>query len=192
VEGVADLQAQPSEVMASQGTTQSAGTLQPEAMSSPATRIQRLRDSGETRVADILQRRQTLDDVQTELASMQAAGPNLQHHADPVFNHHYQQQRLAGMKPAEASGHAGILAAVQSAAPRIGMSDAAVTALSAKLQVIPIDEAPGFIERFTQALIRRGMVQPFEGVNQMAALLEQARDSAMNGALDSLYGSHSS
>jgi hypothetical protein len=192
VEGVADLQAPPSEVMASQGTPESAGTLQPEAMSSPATRIQRLRDSGETRVADILQRRQTLDDAQTELASMQAAGPNLQHHADPVFNHHYQQQRLAGMKPAEASGHAGILAAIQSEAPRIGMSDAAVIALTAKLQVIPIDEAPGFIERFTQALIKRGMVQPFEGVNQMAALLEQARDSAMNGALDSLYGAHSS
>jgi hypothetical protein len=194
VEGVADLQAQPPEVMASQGTPQSAGTLQPEAMAmsgpmqvDPATRIQRLRDSGETRVADILQRRQTLDDAQTELASMQAAGPDMAHLASSDFTRNYKQQRLAGVKPAEASAHAGMVTAMQSAAPQFGMPDAAVKALAAKMQDVPIDEAPGFVERFTQGLIKRGVISPFDGSDKIADLLEQARDSAMNGALDGLY-----
>lgn len=191
VEGVSDLRAQPSEVMASQGTPRSAGTLQPEAMSSPVTRIQRLRDSGETRVADILQRRQTLDDAQTELASMQAAGPDMAHLASSDFTRNYKQQRLAGIKPAEASAHAGMVTAMQSVAPQFGMPDTAIKALAAKMQDVPIDEAPGFVERFTQGLIKRGVISPFDGSDKIADLLEQARDSAMNGALDSLYSDQS-
>lgn len=177
-------QANPSGVLQSSEPLQVA---QPQ-QGAPVERIQRLRDSGENKVADMLQRRQTLGTVQTELASMQAATPDLQHHASAAFSQHYQQRRLAGMKPAEASAHAGMLAAVQTAAPQIGMPDSAVKALTAKLQDVPIDEAPGFIERFTQALIKRGMVQPFEGSNQIASMAEQARDSAMNAALDGLYG----
>ncbi len=180
-------QAQPSEVMASQGTPQRAGTLQPEAMSSPATRIQRLRDSGEIRVADILQRRQTLDDARAELASMQAAGPDMAHLASSDFTRNYKQQRLAGVKPAEASAHAGMVTAMQTVAPQFGMPDTAIKALAAKMQDVPIDEAPGFVERFTQGLIKRGVISPFDGSDKIADLLEQARDSAMNGALDSLY-----
>lgn len=210
-----ELPGPPPEALAMQDPLQGDGTSQPEAMQSAQTgaaptqpeamamagpvqstpelaRIQRLRDSGENKVADILQRRQTLGAVQTELASMQAATPDLQHHASPAFSQHYQQRRLAGMKPAEASAHAGMLAAVQSAAPQIGMPDTAIKALAAKLPDIPIDEAPGFIERFTLALIKRGIVQPFEGSNQIADMVERARDTAMNGALDSLYGAHGS
>lgn len=161
------------------------------AQSEPVSRIQRLRDSGEHKVADLLQRSQdrnkTMGDVQNELSSMQAANPDLPHHGSPTFNDHYQQQRLAGSKPAEASAHAGMLHAVKLAAPKIGMPEAAVKALTAKLQDIPIDEAPAFVERFTKALIGNGMIQPFEGSNQVASALENARDAAMHGALDSLY-----
>lgn len=163
--------------------------------STPVDRIQRLRDSGEHKVADLLQRSQdrnkTMGDVQTELASMQAGRPDLPHHGSPTFNDHYQQQRLAGSKPAEASAHAGMLHAVQLAAPQIGMPEAAVKALTAKLQDIPIDEAPAFVERFTKALIGNGMIRPFEGSNHVASALEHARDAAMHGALDSLYQDNS-
>jgi hypothetical protein len=191
------------------GATQAAGGLQddttsgrseqaaqaPEAQHSMGPnldRIQRLRDAGEHKVADLLQRSQdrnkTMSDVQTELASMQAASPGLPHHGNSVFNDHYQQQRLAGSKPAEASAHAGMMSAVQLVAPEIGMPEAAVKALAAKLKDLPIDEAPGFVERFTRALIEKGVVQPFEGSGRLASMLEDARDSAMHGALDSLYG----
>jgi hypothetical protein len=159
--------------------------------SAPVDRIQRLRNSGEHKVADMLQRSQdrakTMGDVQTELSSMQAANPDLPHHGDPAFNDHYQQQRLAGSKPAEASAHAGMMSAMQLAAPQIGMPEAAVKALTAKLRDLPIDEAPGFVERFTQKLIDKGVMKPFNGVDQIATVLEHARDGAIHGALQGVY-----
>lgn len=155
-------------------------------------RIQRLRDTGEHKVADILQRsherNQTMGEVQSELASMQAASPDLPHHGNSAFNEHYQQRRLAGIKPAEASAYAGLMHAVQLAAPTIGMPDKAVKALVAKLQEVPIDEAPGFVERFTKALIKGGMIASFDGSEHIASALEHARDAAMHGALNGLYG----
>lgn len=155
-------------------------------------RIQQLRDAGEHRVAALLQRNhernQTLNDVQSELASMQTATPDLPHHGHPAFNDHYQQQRLAGLKPAEASGYAGLLHALQLSAPAIGMPDRAVKMLAEKVKDVPIDKFPGVAERFVKGLIERGVMQPFEGSGQIASALEHARDSAILGAVDSLYG----
>jgi hypothetical protein len=155
------------------------------------TRIQQLRDAGENSVADLLQskydRNQTLNDAEWELANMKVSTPGLPHHYNPAFNDHYTQQRLAGSKPAEASAQAGMLSALEIAAPKIGMPENAVKALEAKLQDVPIDQFPGLAERFTQGLIERGVIQPFEGSDQVAAVLERARDSAMHSAVDSLY-----
>lgn len=153
----------------------------------PVDRIQALRDAGENTVADLLHRDKTMGDVQTELTSMQAATPDPQHHASTTFSQHYQQRRLAGMKPAEASAHAGIVAAVQDIGPKIGLPEKAIKLLAEKLNDTPIDAAPGVVERFTQGLIKRGLVEPFEGSDQIASIITQARDQAMHGALDSLY-----
>jgi hypothetical protein len=156
------------------------------------TRIQQLRDAGEHHVAGMLQRKhdrnQAINDVQSELAKMKASMPDLPRYGDPVFNDHYQQQRLAGLKPAEASGYAGLLHAVQLSAPAIGMPDKAVKMLAEKAGDVTVDKFPGFVERFVKGLIERGVMQPFEGSDQIASTLEHARDSAILGAVDSLYG----
>lgn len=155
--------------------------------SAPVDRIQALRDAGENKVADMLQRKQVTNVAQTELASMQAATPHLGHHGSPVFNDHYQQQRFAGRGPAEASAFAGVMHAVQQVAPAIEMPAAAIKALTEKLKEIPIDEAPGFVERFAHALAKRGVLKPLDGSSNIAGMIESGRDAAMNGALDSFY-----
>jgi hypothetical protein len=156
------------------------------------TRIQQLRDAGEHHVAGMLQRKhdrnQAINDVQSELAKMKASMPDLPRYRDPVFNDHYQQQRLAGLKPAEASGYAGLIHAVQLSATAIGMPDKAVKILAEKAGDVTVDKFPGFVERFVKGLIERGVMQPFEGSDQIASTLEHARDSAILGAVDSLYG----
>jgi len=153
------------------------------------TRIQQLRDAGENSVADLLQSKfdhnQTLGDAQWELANMKASTPDLTHHDHPAFSDHYQQQRLAGRKPAEASAQAGMLSAVQQVAPEL--PDKAVKMLAEKAKDVSIDKFPGIAERFVKGLVERGVIQPFEGADRVAVVLENARDTAMHSALDSLY-----
>lgn len=193
-----DLQAPPDEPQA-----MATATVEPQVAQAPADQpdaapdaklatIQRLRDSGEEAVAAMLQRdherTQTLESARNELASMRDRTPDLPHHGDPAFNDHYQQRRMAGIGPAEASAHAGITAGVHEIASKIGLPDPALKALTAKLQDMPIEDAPGFVERFTQKLIEKGVMKPFDGADQIASILTQARDQAMHGALNSLYG----
>jgi hypothetical protein len=153
--------------------------------------VNRLRDSGEHKVADILQRsqerRQAMNDVQTELASMQGANPDLPHHGSQVFNDRYQLHRLEGSRPAEASAYAALLHSVHAIAPQIGLPAKAIKALDEKLKEISIDDAPGFVERFTKGLIKRGLVEPTDKADQIASTLEDARDAAMHSALNALY-----
>jgi hypothetical protein len=154
-------------------------------------RIEALRTSGEHKVADLLERKQTIDDVQTELASMQAARPNSPHYGDAKFLESYEATRLAGKGPAEAAAHAGLISAANAVAASVGMREKAVNAMHSALQDMPIDKAAGFVERFTKALIQRGLMQPFEGQDQVARVLERSRDAAMHTALDSLYSTAS-
>jgi hypothetical protein len=153
--------------------------------------IQRLRDAGEESVATRLQgdydHAQTLDSVRNELAAMQASNPDAPHHASPAFSAAYQQRRLAGVKPAEASAQAGVMAAVQDIAPKIGLSDKAVNALMAKLDEIPIDRAPVVVERFAKSLMEKGVIQRVPGGDQIAAIVQESRDSAMHDAVGALY-----
>lgn len=172
-----------------------APAVQPEPSPPQDTRlatIQRLHDSGEGTVAAMLQREhdraQTLESARSELANMRDRTPDLPHHGDPAFNDHYQQRRLAGAGPAEASAHAGITAGVHEIASKIGLPDPALKALTVKLQDMPIEDAPGFVERFTQKLIDKGVMKPFPGADQIASILTHARDQAMHGAVGSLYG----
>lgn len=154
-------------------------------------RIQRLKDAGEDQVAKMLQRKhdheQTLGAVQTELAGMRASAPDLPHHQNAYFQTAYQQQRTAGAKPAEAAARAGILAAVQETAPGAGMPEKAVAALQAKLDKMPVDDAPGFVQRFTQSLIAKGVMPAFQGADQIEQMLVRARDGSMHAALESVY-----
>lgn len=158
---------------------------------SMAGRIQRLHDAGEDQVAKMLQRNhdseQTLSAVQTELASLRESAPDLPHHQNPHFEGVYQQQRVAGAKPAEAAARAGILAAVQQAAPGTGMPEKAVAALQAKLDKMPVDDAPSFVQRFTQSLIAKGFMPAFQGADQIEQMLVRARDGSMNAMVDSAY-----
>lgn len=154
-------------------------------------RIQRLKDAGEDQVAKMLQRNydqeQTLGAVQTELAGLLESAPDLPHHQNAHFQTAYQQQRTAGAKPAEAAARAGILAAVQETAPGAGMPAKAVAALQAKLDKMPVDDAPGFVQRFTQLLIAKGVMQEFQGADQIEQMLVRARDGSMNAMVESAY-----
>lgn len=174
---------------------QTAQTAQAEPVAEPvhpmAARIQRLKDAGEDQVASVLQRNhdreQTLGAVQAELAGLLEAAPDLPHHQNAHFQSAYQQQRVAGAKPAEAAARAGIIAAVQETAPGAGMPARAVAALREKLEAMPVDDAPGFVQRFTQALIAKGVFPAFEGADQIEQMLTHARDGSMNAMVDSVY-----
>lgn len=50
------------------------------------------------------------------------------------------------------------MGAVPDAAPVIGLSEEAVSALLSKLEKIPVDKAPSFVERFVKRMIQRGAV----------------------------------
>jgi len=154
-------------------------------------RIDRLREAGEDGVADLMQqdheRGQRKAAVPSELARMRDVAPDLAHHTLPEFTKAYEQLRSAGVKPAEAAGRAGLLAAVAMRAPEIGMPEKAVAALQAQLQALPLEAAPSFAQRFTEGLIKRGVMQPFAGAGEVSAMLEQGRDGAMHAAAEAIY-----
>ncbi len=155
-------------------------------------RIYRLREAGEDGVADLMQqdheRDQRKSAVPTELARMRELAPDLGHHNVPEFAKAYEELRSAGVKPAEAAGRAGIMAAVAVRAPEIGLPPKALAALQAQLQTLPLDAAPAFAQRFTVGLVKRGVMQPFEGMEEVGAMLTHDRDGAMHAAADAAYG----
>lgn len=156
-----------------------------------AARIQRLHDAGETEVAELMQREhdrdQRLNSAPTELAAMQEVAPDLSFTQIPEFQQTYMQLRGSGAKPAEAAARAGILATVQSQGPAAGLSVKAIAALNAQLEILPLEKAPAFAQRFTEALIEKGGIAPFEGSDRIGSMLEQARDGAMHAMADAAY-----
>lgn len=157
-----------------------------------ATRIRRLRDAGETEVAELMQqshaKEQRLSSAPSELTAMQGLAPDLAFTQIPEFQQTYMQLRGAGTKPAEAAARAGMLAAVQTQGPSIGMPGKALSMLIEQMGTMPLEKVPGFAQRFTAALIDKGVLAPFEGVEQIAQLLEGARDASMNAMAESAYG----
>lgn len=154
-------------------------------------RIQKLQDSGETEVAGMLQksfdREQARVTAPAELAAMRDTAPDLPHHQSQEFARTYAQLRNTGAKPAEAAARAGLLAAVTDQAPAIGLPQKAMDALTQQLGKIPLDDAPGFAQRFIAGLIKRGVMQDFQGAGQVGAMLAEYRDGSMNAMADAAY-----
>lgn len=154
-------------------------------------KIQRLHDAGETEVAELMKRsharEQRLSMAPSELAAMHEVAPDLPYAQIPEFQQTYMQLRGAGTKPAEAAARAGILATVQSQGPAAGLSVKAIAALNAQLEILPLDKAPAFAQRFTEALIEKGGIAPFDGSDRIGSMLEQARDGAMHAMADAAY-----
>jgi hypothetical protein len=153
------------EAQAAADQTATAGSADAAGAGGPAphpmlARIQRLKDAGEDQVAKLMQaghdRSERLAAAPNELAAMRAAAPDLQHHAVPEFEQVYTQLREGGTKPAEAAARVGILAAVQSQGPAAGLSEKALEALHGQREKLPLDKAPAFAQRFTEALIEKG------------------------------------
>lgn len=145
-------------------------------------RIKQLRDAGETGVADLLQKRHdtqsAAESVDTELAQMPG---------NPEFQASYRQMRTAGIKPAEAAARSAVTISYQGLAATVGIPEKAAAAALEKAATLPLDQVPGFFAKFTAGLASRGLVQPFDGMDGMAAGLEAARDDAIEAAMGAAY-----
>lgn len=145
-------------------------------------RIKQLRDAGETGVADLLQtkhdKQSAIESVDSELAAMPG---------NPEFQNAYRNMRTAGLKPAEAAGRSAVTVTFQGLAAQTGIPTKAADAALQKASTLPIDQVPGFFAKYTQALAARGLVQSFDGIDQLAGSLETARDEAIDAAMGAAY-----
>ena len=76
---------------------------------------------------------------------------------------------------------------MQSQGPAAGLSEKALEALHGQLEKLPLDKAPAFAQRFTEALIEKGALAPFAGSDRIGAMLERARDGAMQAMASAAY-----
>lgn len=136
-------------------------------------RIKALRDAGETDAADQMQQKH---DIDSEIQRLPG---------NDEFAQVYREMRTTGVKPAEAAARSAVAVTFKGTA--VGLPEKALSAAMAKAKDMPLDEVPGFLQRFTTSLAKRGLVQPFEGMDQLGAQLEAARDDAMDTTLGAIY-----
>lgn len=154
-------------------------------------RVKRLRDGGDTQVADLLQkgidREDTAQAVTTELAGIAKAAPDKDFHASPDFQQRYRDFRLDGIKPAEAGARAAMLTGFSDLATHAGLSPKAIAAAQEKAKDLPLEEVPAFLDKFTTHLASKGMgTQLPHGT--VAGAVGAEGDTAMKAAMDSVYG----
>lgn len=150
--------------------------------------IQRLRDSGEPDVADVLQaryeRRQAIANVDREVGYLQQSldDPIA---ADPVFHAAYKEMRVAGLKPADAAGRASIGLALGSVAQDAGVPEKAINAIMAKSREMPLDKVPGFVARAFDGLSKNGLMPAYQG--DISTQLDDIWERAATTAMRSVY-----
>lgn len=136
-------------------------------------RIQALRDAGETATADQMQLKH---DVESEISRLPG---------NAEFSQVYRDMRNAGVKPAEAAARSAVAVTFKGMAA--GIPEKALSAAMDKAKGMPLDQVPGFLQKFAVGLANRGLVPPFEGMDQLGSQLEAARDDAMDTALGAVY-----
>lgn len=142
-------------------------------------RITRLREAGDTAVADHLQRQLDRQSADGELAALQLPAAQT-----PAFQDTYRGLRAGGMKPAEAAARTAVVTDFRETAAAAGMSEKAIAAAIDAAQKKGLDDLPGFLHRYTQSLASRGAAQAVD----IGPQLEAARDAGITAAAESLYG----
>ena len=142
------------------------------------SRIQNLRAAGETAAADLLQQKHeqatAAESVEAEISAMPG---------NQAFAQQYRAMRSTGMKPTEAAARSAATVTFGGIALDAGVPDKAMQAAMTAAQDMPLDKVPGFFQKFTDALLKRGMVQPNDALAQVAQSVEAARDDALEVAI---------
>lgn len=145
-------------------------------------RIKQMQDAGETATADLLKRQHdkatAVEAVDSELQRMPGT---------PAYADTYRALRTAGVKPAESAARANMVAMFQGAAESAGIPEKALSMATEKAKELPLDQVPSFFQKFTNGLAARGVIQTFNGMDQMASSVEQARDDAIERATSAMY-----
>jgi len=145
-------------------------------------RIKTLRDAGETAAADLLQQKHEIasaaEDVDAELNAMPG---------NEGFAQQYRTLRSAGVKPAEAAARSAVSVTFQGLAQQTGVPEKALQAAMTAAKDMPLDKVPGFFQKFTEGLAKRGLIQPSETLTSIGTNLETARDEAMDAAIGVAY-----
>jgi hypothetical protein len=142
--------------------------------------IDRLKKAGDVDAAKLLERRATETSVAGELKAMGDAA------AHPKFQEAYRAQRTSGQKPAAAAARAGMLTGFDDLADAAGLSEKARAAVRDKVASMPLDQVPGFLERYMNAVTGKGLGKPLEP-GTVEGALGAVRDDAMGAALRGLY-----
>lgn len=143
----------------------------------------RLATAGDKEVAAGLQRQVDSERAGLELNALQDQ-PWAQ---GDVFAQRYQQLRTEGKKPAEAAARAAMANAYAQIGSHLGLNENAFRKAADAAATMPMDQVPGFFERVTANLVKKGMSQPVaEGA--IGGAVSGARDAAVAGAMTQVYG----
>ena len=145
-------------------------------------RIKTLRDAGEDAAAELLQKKHDHATVQEAVDSELQRMPG-----NELFANAYRGLRTNGVKPVEAAARSAVNVTFQGVSEASGIPQQALGAAMEKAKDMPLNEVPGFFQRFTAALVKRGLVQPNELLPTIGANLEAARDDAMETAVGAMY-----
>lgn len=152
------------------------------ARSARENRIKALRDAGETAAADLLQQKHEKANAAEAVDAELSALPG-----NEGFAQQYRTLRTAGVKPAEAAARSAVSVTFQGLAQQTGVPDKALQAAMTAAKDMPLDKVPGFFQRFTEGLAKRGLIQPTETLTAIGSSLETARDEAMDAAIGVAY-----
>lgn len=145
-------------------------------------RIKTLRDAGETAAADLFQQKH---EKQTTLETVDGEIAKLPGNAD--FAQQYRDLRVGGMKPAESAARSAVAVTYKGIAADNGVSEKAMGVALGAAKDMPLDKVPGFLHKFTDSLVKRGLVTPNQSMAEIGTSLEAARDDAMDAAVNAVY-----
>lgn len=145
-------------------------------------RIKAMQDSGETAIADFLQK---ANDKQTTIETVDAEIAKLPGNED--FAQQYREARIGGLKPAESAARSAITVTYKGLLQGTGIPEQAITVALDKARDMPLDKVPDFLHKFTSGLAKRGLIQSGDDIAQVGQHLEAARDDAMEAAIGAMY-----
>ncbi|MDB5730702.1 MAG: hypothetical protein JWQ03_597 [Variovorax sp.] len=145
--------------------------------------VKRLNAAGEKEVARGMQQQVDSQRAETELEAL-ADKPWAQ---DEGFQQRYRQLRTEGKKPAEAAARSAMSSAYAHIGELVGLHPKAFQKATELAATMPMEKVPGFFERFTANLVKKGMAGTVPG-GTIDGAVAGVRDDAVQSTLAGVYG----
>ena len=104
----------------------------------------------------------------------------------PELAQRYRETRITGAKMGDAVVQTAARWNFEQAAQVAGLTPKAQQAIADAITQLPPEKVPGFVQKAITGLVEAGVAQPFDGMDQIAANIENQRDQMLDSVLGAM------